>query len=131
FTLKSPPGAVKQGETSQPVHPLWLESPAPSEHPRALISADADWSMPAPDGSAVLYVSDGAVWVAPIERRPKEEVEAAIREAQRLQAMSNAKQIALGAMMYAQDYDETFPPGDGSVNDAINPSLENRGLVNN
>ena len=32
-------------------------------------------------------------------------------KARQTSCLSNVKQLALGAMMYAQDYDETYPPG--------------------
>ena len=82
-------------------------------------------------GLAIPGTVGGAVWAAPLLRVPRESFLQARRAALRQVAISNARQIGLSLRMYLQDYDETFPPGDGSVNDAIYPYLKNRDLFNN
>jgi hypothetical protein len=41
--------------------------------------------------------------------------------------LSNAKQLGLAALMYAQDYDEVLPTGDG-INGKLAPYLKNESL---
>ncbi len=129
--LKSVPVSVREGDTTASVRPLWLESPVPSEMPRALVVADADRAHFSPDGAAVLYVSEGAAWAVPLERRPKAEVLAAIREAQKAVTISNAKQLGLALIMYSQDYDDRLPPSGDSVKNALLPYLKNESLFQN
>lgn len=120
-------------EAGQPVgvRPLWLESPVKSDAPRALVSADCDWAIPAPDASAILYGSEGTALVVPVQRLPKQTVLAAIQEAQQQTTMSNAKQLGLAMMMYVQDYDERFPPPDLSVKDVLLPYVKNTRVFTN
>jgi prepilin-type processing-associated H-X9-DG protein len=49
------------------------------------------------------------------------------RDSRNATCQSNLKQIALGLMMYAQDYDERFPPADRWQSGAL-PYIRNRGL---
>jgi prepilin-type processing-associated H-X9-DG protein len=128
FRFKQSAAAVKEGATTQPVRPLWLESRVESEQPRALVCADGDSGMVSPDGTALLYVSEGAAWVMPIERRPKAEVLAAIQKAQQEATMSNAKQLGLALHQYAADNGEQLPPNDGSLQDKLDPYLKNRSV---
>jgi hypothetical protein len=128
YRLKGSPTTLKEADTVQRVRPLWVESVVPSSHPRALVCADSRWAMPSPDGGALLYVAEGGAWVTPLEKRPKEQVQAAVDAAQQAVAMSNAKQLGVALMMYAQDYDETLPPADGMIKDTLLPYLKNPSL---
>jgi hypothetical protein len=121
---------LKEENTSQSVSPLWLESAVKSERPRVLVCADGEGGSVAPDAWAVLYLSQGAAWVAPLTRMPREQMLAQVRAAQRAAAMSNGKQIALAFSMYAQDYDETFPPADGRAMDVLRPYVRNDEVFN-
>ena len=119
--LRSTVTPLKEENTTQKVFPLWLESTVKSEHPRALVGADCDGGSLAPDASAVLYLSQGAAWVALLTRLPREQMLAQLRAAQRQEAVSKARQIATGLMMYVQDYDETYPPSGEAVITQIRP----------
>jgi hypothetical protein len=121
---------LKEEATSQPVHPLWLESATKSEQPRALVSADSEWAKLAPDAGAVLFGAHGAAWVAPLTRMPREQWLAQVWTAQREVAVSNARQIGLGLLMYVQDYDQTFPPAGSAVVDQLRPYVKNREVFN-
>jgi prepilin-type processing-associated H-X9-DG protein len=44
------------------------------------------------------------------------------------ECQSNLKQLALGMLMYAQDYDECFPPAD-RWSDVIYPYIKNWGIL--
>ena len=48
-------------------------------------------------------------------------------KARQAACQSNMKQIGLGVMMYAQDYDETFPTGD-DINSKLEPYLKNNSV---
>jgi prepilin-type processing-associated H-X9-DG protein len=122
---KSSASVLKEERTNERVNPLWLESAAKSEQPRILVSADSDAGALAPDARAVLYLSQGAAWVMPLTRLPREPALAQIRAAQREATMSNAKQIGLAFAMYAQDYDEVFPPAGAAVLNQVRPYVKN------
>src|SRR5262249_20478922 len=94
--LKPTTVAVKEGTATESVRPLWLESVSRSEQPRALICGDSETAQLAPNGSAALYLSQGAAWAVPFLRVPKEPFLQARRTALRVVTLSNARQIGLG-----------------------------------
>jgi hypothetical protein len=98
------------------------------EQPRALVAANAEWGKFSPGGDAVLYVGDGAAWVCPLKRVPKEVFLAARAAARRQMLMSNGKQLAVGLLMYSQDYDETLPDAGSDIQSLIMPYLKNQSL---
>ena len=53
-------------------------------------------------------------------------MESARQRAKATTCLSNAKQIALGVMMYVQDYDETFPRKKALYVDLVMPYIKNR-----
>ncbi len=119
--------SVGAGDYRASTKALWLEG----EKSRALVCADVESAQLSPRGDAVFYVSQGAGFVAPLMRVPREAYEQARREAIRQTIMSNAKQIGLALMMYVQDYDETFPPASGvDVQAVLMPYLKNEGIFN-
>lgn len=122
--------SVGEGPRAESVRPLWLESVARSDQPRALLCGDSSGGTLAPDGSAVLYLSQGAAWVTSFVRLPKGLFLQARRAALRAMAISNAKQVGLALLMYAQDYDETFPPADETIRDRLLPYVKNVAFFN-
>jgi hypothetical protein len=117
---------IKEDTTTQQLRPAWLESVAPSEEPRTLLAADSERALLLPDGSAALYVSRGALFAVPLVRLDKTAFLDARRRALRAMATSNAKQIGMALMMYAQDYDEVFPPGGGDTMNQVLPYVRNQ-----
>src|SRR5205085_11881776 len=75
----------------------------------------------------VVYRSQESLLFAPLLRMDKQAYELARRAADRTVALSNAKQLGLGLMMYAQDYDETLPTGE-NINEKIQPYIKNDSL---
>jgi hypothetical protein len=121
---------VREGETRDTVRPLWLESAAKSEASRAMLCGDSEGGSLARDGSAALYVSQGAAWVTPFLRLPRDKFLMARRAALRAMAISNAKQVGTALMMYIQDYDETYPPA-GDIINRLMPYVKNGEVFNN
>lgn len=128
--LKQSAATLSEGETSQNLRALWLESPMQSDQPRALVCPDGEWGLASPGGRAALYYAQGAAWVVPLVRVEKKVYLEARRKALRMVAISNAKQIGLALMMYAQDYDEQLPGRGQDVSSLIQPYLQNTGITN-
>jgi hypothetical protein len=83
------------------------------------------------DKGAVLFTRDGSLCAAPIFRVSRIAFEQGIRGVQRGMAMTNAKQVGLGILQYAQDYDENFPkPGSGLVK-KLQPYLKSDSVFKN
>jgi hypothetical protein len=123
--LKRPAVTLKEEGTTQRVHPVWLESTTKSEQPRALVTADCEWATLAPNAGAVLYQSHGAAWAMPLARLPREQALAQHRAVYQAEAVSRAKQIGLAFSMYAQDYDQVFPPAGEKITDIVLPYVKN------
>src|SRR5207244_7602551 len=104
--------AVREGETSQSVGLLWLESVGKSEKPRALVCGDSTGGQLLPGGEGVLYFSQGAVWVAPLWRLTREEYQTNSTHAKQAVAVSNARQVGLALVLYAQDNHDALPGAD-------------------
>lgn len=139
FSEKQPalPVRIKQGmatakeeNTTQTLRPLWLESAAESEEPRALLAPDSRMGLLLPDGTAAIYLSGGALYAVPILRVDKNAFLEARRNAQKVATMSNAKQLGTALMMYAQDYDENFPLA-GDTKGQLLPYVKNEAIFNN
>jgi hypothetical protein len=88
---------------------------------RALVCADVQSADLTPSGDAVWYISQGAAWVAPVQRLSREQYEAMHREVLIDTVTSHAKQIGLALLMYVQDWEETFPPNTSDVPSVLMP----------
>jgi hypothetical protein len=124
--LKTSAQILKEGDIQKPVTSLWLESNVKSEFPRALVCADSSQGWLSPRGDHILYISQGAAFVTSLFNFSKEEFEQARNAARRAMAVSNAKQIGLAALMYAQDHDENLPSGD--VQSLLTPYVKNTSI---
>ena len=95
---------------------------------RGVVTTDGNGPLLSPKENAVAYGHGGAVMVRRLVRVPRKAFEDARLAALRAVAVSNAKQAALGLLMYANDYDDNFPPpGDY---DKIYPYLKDRSIMN-
>lgn len=118
---------VKEGETVQSIGLLWLESRVKTERPRALVSGDSSRGQLIARENVIVYSSQGAVWATPLLKMNKQQYLAMQRAAQKAVLISNAKQLGLSLMMYAQDNDEKFPTGE-DINNKISAYLMNASL---
>ena len=124
---------VKEAETTENLGLLWLESTIKTEKndsPRVLICGDSTGGFLMPDQGAVVFHSQGALLATPLVRLPLGAYVAMRERAQRIVAISNAKQVGLGILMYSQDYDESFPEAQ-DINNKIDPYLKNMDLTQN
>jgi hypothetical protein len=125
--LKRGATTVKEGQTTLPVGTLWLEALESSQASRALISADSQGGQFTSNGEAVVFQSQGGLMVVPLIRIDKAVLIAAREQAKRMQVLSNGKQLALAAHMYAADHDDVFPNGD-DIQGKLEPYLKNSSL---
>jgi prepilin-type processing-associated H-X9-DG protein len=106
---------------------LWLQSNVASKS-RAMVAPGATRGSIAPDGSAVSYISQGALWISRIERMRRADFDAAYDRAIQDRAVLSAKQVGLATTMYANDYDEMYPPADDFEN-LVYPYIKNRDVL--
>ncbi|MCX7925651.1 MAG: hypothetical protein N2554_07570 [Fimbriimonadales bacterium] len=95
-----------------------------------LVAADSALAEVSPQGDALLYVAHGAAFYRSLIVLSRDDLRQMDEEAKIAQYVSQGKQIGLAMMMYAMDYEETFPPnfGNEGVADVLQPYLRNRGL---
>lgn len=103
---------------------LYLESYFKSKQSKALISADGADPTLVPSGLGVLYLSKGAEWFQPLLKMNLADYLIMKKKADRIRAISNARQLGLGVIMYSQDNGEKLPTPEG-VNEKIAPYLKN------
>lgn len=121
-------GKVATGQTVQSVKPLWLSGIGKDAEGHAFLAADAEEPLVLP--GAVVYQSQGALFAAPLVKMDRAAFIGKRREAQKTATVIQAKQIALGLMMYAQDYDERFPTS-GDAAEVVQPYIKNSDIFNN
>ncbi|MBS1713597.1 MAG: hypothetical protein JST30_04600 [Armatimonadetes bacterium] len=116
-------------ETSRPVQGLWLAAKKHTESTRALVAADCSGPhFLAPDMSFVAYVSGGRLFRSEILKGDYEIFRQAKLAAERTVALSNAKQVALAALLFASDNKDRLP-GTGEFSSSVMPYLKNDRLL--
>ncbi len=88
---------------------LWLCSKEPTAEPSALIATSCSEGELAPDGGAVAFLAQGALFVRPLRRMDMATYLAAQEAAKITEALSVVKQAALAALMFSADHDDQFP----------------------
>ncbi|HRF59867.1 MAG TPA: hypothetical protein PLH94_08145 [Fimbriimonadaceae bacterium] len=103
-----------------------LAAVEPKEHATALVAAEIDRTQfhPAPDLSAIAYVSEGVGLVRPIMKLTASELEGLLAAEERIALLSDAKQIATAVQMFQVDHDDRFPDHDRFV-EQVSPYLKN------
>ncbi len=122
--LRSTVQHVKYVDADTITHPLWLESKFKSDRQRTMVSSDADMQKLSPDCKTIAFRTQGASYVSEIKPVPLAEFIAARNAALKATIMSNAKQLGLAAIMWAQDHDETLPTPNG-INGELLPYVKN------
>lgn len=118
------------GETKRPVNSLWIASPKADKDNQCLVASGVEednWLSP--DLSQIAYVANGKLFASEILKVDLAMFLEAREAAERYSAMSDAKQIATGTMIYSADYDDEMPPVNG-FEDSVMPYLKNRELLN-
>ena len=102
-----------QADSLEHIRPVWLESLSKSENQRALLTADGEKVSLLPEANGAVFNALSALWFTPIVKMNKAEYLAARAAALKATAMSNARQLGLATLMFAQDNDEVMPGPDG------------------
>ena len=110
-----------QRKVKRTFHNLWLSSPEVTFHPDVLLTGDSRESQLSPSGDAVYYVEGGIAKVRPLLRLTDDQKRDLFAAAKK-EAINNAKQCALGLLMYSGDADDLLPPG-GSFGD-VDPYIK-------
>jgi len=95
----------------------------------ALIAGDVTRAVPNRQMTGVAYCSQGMVFVRPMAEMPLAAYLEAKEAADRTVIISNAKQVALGLLLYGADNDDNLPSNQGKWQDLVYPYLKNRSLM--
>jgi hypothetical protein len=110
--VKLATSAAREGDTSQRIGLLWLESVKASKQPRALVSSDCSSGSLLRGGETVVYQSQGAAWAAPLLKMDLGQFLAMRQAAERMVLMNHGKQFGLAVINYAQENEDFLPGGD-------------------
>jgi prepilin-type processing-associated H-X9-DG protein len=118
------PAKAGVGKTERGLISSWLVSS--NEPGEAMIDSNAPIAELSPAMNAVAYISQGVAMIRPVMQIPKDMYLNALAAAERTKYMSNAKQVALAALMYSADNDDNLPGKGANINDLLNPYSKNQ-----
>lgn len=95
----------------------------------SVVSTDAVNGELSPKLNGVSYQSQGSLMVRPMVKVPLEAYLKAKEAALKAKLVSNAKQVALAMLMYANDNNDTYLSKDSSLTNALGPYLKNNSLL--
>lgn len=134
FRLAEEPVQVGRDASKTSIQALWIMSPASEkarkeEKTSTLVATESPLRLASlsPKGDAILYVSRGVTMVRTLVEVPIALLKQAKGGADRTKAISDAKQCALAAIMFAADNDEEMPKAGDT--EKLYPYLKNREIM--
>ena len=95
----------------------------------AKIARACDFAEVSPDEKAVLFLEAGVAQVRMLTAIDKALWQSQREAAERMVAISNAKQCATAMMMYAADYDDVLPINGGDWKDSVYPYIKSSSIM--
>jgi hypothetical protein len=126
LALSAKPMLAKNRRVTQSYNNLWISSPETTFHPDVLVTPNAQSQSFSPTHDAVFFIESGIAKVRTLQLLTDDQ-KGALFKALRAEALSNAKQAALGLLMYSNDADDNLPPFGGVV--SILPYLKNQDIL--
>jgi prepilin-type processing-associated H-X9-DG protein len=125
-TATGPRGSSPESAPWSPTfHPLWLEQKGDPLFRRLSLAADADAFLVSPRNDAVAYQNAEGAFVVPLVAVPTAKLKQAREQAQISELLNDGKQIALAAIMAAQDNDGELPGAGSDMKAVLGPYLRN------
>jgi prepilin-type processing-associated H-X9-DG protein len=106
----------------------WLSSTTETKEPRALVALHAPLARIAAGERFVAYAVDGVLFTRQVIELSLDQFTRMREAAQRTEAINKAKQVALGIMMYAQDWDGQVAGGI-DLQSTIGPYVKNESVL--
>lgn len=104
---------------------LWLSAIGPSERPAAMISANGENAKISPRLDGVAVLAEGIVHIRPLAVMNR----SAMEDALRVQAVQSAKQVGMGMLLYAGDWDDQLPLTEMDLDEVILPYLKSSDVL--
>jgi hypothetical protein len=115
--------------TSEVARGFVLKTPNKTEAPEAIVTPDGETAALSPTRDAVAYISQGVALVRSFLHMPKDRFIAMRNAAIRTALMNQAKQVALGLLMNANDYDDNYVSNATDWKSALEPYLKDPTLT--
>jgi len=122
-SAESSGGVVKQTHSS-----AWLKSTSPSELPEYLLSPRVDEAALNSTFDAVALNEKGVITVRLLVQTTLEMYRAVKEAAEKAQAVSNAKQVATAAHIFAADNEDRLPTQEEFASGSLGPYLKNSSI---
>jgi len=126
--LHNKPMLAKQRKARRGFKNVWLSSPDETWHPDVLVTPSGGRAELAPKERALFFVEGGIAKVRAIEELTEDQKKE-MMNAVKAEAITDAKQAALGLLMYGMDMDDVLP-GAGSL-DVLEPYLGDLSILDN
>ena len=97
--------------------------------PSMRLSKDADFALISSSGARVLFRAMGAAFCAELTKIDLERARELLAAHARVKAMNYGKQAALGALLYATDYDDFLPISGGQALESVAPYLKDSSIL--
>ena len=104
---------------------VFLKAPGGKPDEAGIVTTDGSRPKVSPRLDAVAYVGQGSAFVRPLVKVSREAFEKARIAALKTIAISNAKQVGLGLLMYSADSDDAFPGAGADIRNVIGPYVKN------
>ncbi len=121
---------ISGGDNPAAAKVVWLGVRGKSSGPKLTVCTDAEDGQIIGDCGAIVYHSQGALWIRPIARTSRDQYEQAAIAAKKTEALSTGKQIGIAIVMFASDNDDAIP-GAASFHDDVLPYLKTGSLLDN
>lgn len=129
LVLEPSTSVISVDKSDVTVKPLWVRSVTQSDVPRGLVAPDTDGQFSLMQGGKkVFYVAKSRLYSCELERVDLQVYLDAKAAADRSVALSRAKQVALGIILFASDNNDNYPTASG-FQDAVKPYLKNDQLL--
>ena len=96
----------------------------------ALLGANLDQAQLNEDKTFAFIADSGGLYRVPLVKIDADAYRRLLAERTQREAIINAKQVAMGVMLYSTDYDDMLPPH-GDWSERVNPYLKNRDIMKN
>jgi len=130
ITVRSLDHVSINGKSSSTINALWLETTDPDSQNRLLLAGDATDGEVNKNLDCASFISQGSLFVRPINEVSKKRYEAAMVAFNHMQAMDQARQAGTGLLMYAADYDNALPGQRANLAALLGPYLQDASALN-
>lgn len=122
---------ISRAKIGVPAPTVTLAATNAKEDDFAVVTTDGTQGGLSPKLNGVSYEAQGSLMVRPMLKLSYEAYLRAKENAERLAAINDAKQAALGLIMYSADYDDNMLANSAGWQDQLMPYIKNQDILDN